>query len=235
MKSSGSGARVSRIFVLLSAALAAFVLVTAASASAGTLDQQQTSFNTNVGLVTTQSGAETFTDGISGVLDRADLNLMKVGTPPSTVTVEIRTTYAGIPTATALATGTIATSAIGASGAFVPVVFATPALVTAGTQYALVAYSGGSVGNAVGWSVQDSGSYAGGEAFISNDPIPPGANWGLVSTRDFAFKTYVGPAPPSSTGRRAAALKRCKKRAQKNNWSKDRLKKCKKKARLLPV
>jgi subtilisin-like proprotein convertase family protein len=53
--------------------------------------------------------------------------------------------------------------------------------------------------------------------------------------------TYTPPPPPStpptstSTGLQAAALKQCKNRAQKHNWSKERLKKCKKKARLLPV
>jgi hypothetical protein len=42
-----------------------------------------------------------------------------------------------------------------------------------------------------------------------------------------------GGAPP--TGQRAAALAKCKKRALKHNWSHKRLKKCKKKANLLPV
>jgi hypothetical protein len=42
-----------------------------------------------------------------------------------------------------------------------------------------------------------------------------------------------GPCP--ATGQRAAALKLCKKRAKKRNWPHTRLKKCKKKARLLPV
>ncbi len=37
------------------------------------------------------------------------------------------------------------------------------------------------------------------------------------------------------TGQRAAALKECKKKAKKKNWTKKRLKKCKEKARLLPV
>jgi hypothetical protein len=41
-----------------------------------------------------------------------------------------------------------------------------------------------------------------------------------------------GPCP---TGQRAAALKKCKKKAHKNHWSKKRLRKCKKKAKKLPV
>lgn len=44
----------------------------------------------------------------------------------------------------------------------------------------------------------------------------------------------IGPAA-SVTGQRAAAVKKCKKKAKKNDWTKKRLKKCKKKANLLPV
>ena len=43
------------------------------------------------------------------------------------------------------------------------------------------------------------------------------------------------PAPPALTGQRAAALKKCKKKAKKKDWTKKKLQKCKKKARLLPV
>jgi hypothetical protein len=245
--------RVSRIFVLASVTSVALLLGIAASASAGTLDQQQTSSNGGFGVFSTQSDAQTFTAGITGDLDQADLNLSTVGTPPATVSVEIRTTSAGKPTATVLASGTVATSALGRSAAFVPVLFATPAPVTAGSQYALVAYSPGIVGNAVGWSIQGSGGgYSGGEAFDSGDSLPPGANWNRFSSDDFAFKTFVVPAPPpppppppsdsppsdsspSITGQRAAALQRCKKRAQKHSWSKQRLTNCKKNARLLPI
>src|SRR5262249_54987271 len=155
--------------------------------------------NFNLGLVTSQSGAQTFTPGITGGLDQADLDLAKVGTPPASVTVEIRCTSAGIPTTTVLATGAIATSAIGFSEAFVPVAFATPPLGTAGSQYALVAYSPGSFGDAVGWFDRTSGNpYPGGELLSSADPLPPGANWNRSFSQDFGFKTYVGPAPSSS-------------------------------------
>ena len=42
-------------------------------------------------------------------------------------------------------------------------------------------------------------------------------------------------APASVTGQRAAALKKCKKKAKKKHWSKKRLKNCKKRARQLPA
>jgi Ca2+-binding RTX toxin-like protein len=196
MRTRSSAGRVWRKFVLSSTALAALLLGAAASASAGTLDQQQTSFNSDTGLVSTQSGAQTFTTGISGVLDQADLVLRKLGNAPA-VTVEIRDTSAGEPGTTVLATGTIPSSAIGTVEAFVPVTFATPAPVTAGTLYALVAYSPGSGLDAVGWSYQDSGNpYPDGASFFTNDPIPPDGNWIEQSGgADQAFKTYVVPGP----------------------------------------
>jgi hypothetical protein len=111
--------------------------------------------------------------------------------------------------------------------------------------------------NAVGWSAQGTGDpYPGGEVFISGDALPPGANWNEFSFEDFAFKTFVVPAPPppppppsppsdppgmgptpesAITGQRAAALKRCSQRAQKHNWSKHRLRSCKVNARRLPM
>jgi hypothetical protein len=51
-----------------------------------------------------------------------------------------------------------------------------------------------------------------------------------------ATLTRPDRAPASGpTGQRAAALARCKKRSRKHHWSKKRLKKCKRKARLLPA
>jgi Ca2+-binding RTX toxin-like protein len=195
--------RVSRIFVLASTALAALLLGAAASASAGTLDQQQTSSNTNVGLTSNQSAAQTFTAGLSGVLDQADLKLSKLGTPPDPVNVEIRDTSAGIPGTTVLSTGTIPTSAITTTGTgeFASVTFATPALVTAGTLYALVAYAPGTGSDVVGWLDQSGGDpYPSGGYFFSSGPIPPGGSWTGNPANDYAFKTYVGPAPPQSSG-----------------------------------
>jgi hypothetical protein len=222
---------------LISGVAAALFLGVASSASAGTLDQQQTSSDFDIGLVTNQSGAQTFTAGITGGLDQADLDLLKVGVPPATVTVEIRSTSMGEPTAIALAGGTIPTSAISGGGGFVRVTFATPAPVTAGTKYALVAYTPGSFGDTVGWRTQSSGDpYSGGQVFITTDPVPPGANWNGFEDQDFAFKTYVAPAPPPTTTGSpttgTAVKKKCKKHKKKHHSaSAAKKKKCKKKRR----
>jgi hypothetical protein len=221
---------------LAASAAATFLLAATTPASAGTLDQQQLTSNIDLGLFTTQSLAQTFTAGIGGGLDQADLDLFKVGTPPAAVTVEIRSTSAGAPTATVLASGTIPTSDVGTSSAFVPVTFAASAPVTAGTRYALVAYSAGSVGDAVGWLNQSAGDpYSGGELFLDNaDPLPPGTNWieGEDGDDDFAFKTYVTPAPPQPQPATSTGVKKrkCKKKHKRSAHSAKK-KKCKKKKR----
>jgi len=173
-------------------------LTGASSAWAGTLDQQQTSFPGDGGLFSDESPAQTFTAGITGGLDQVDLVLATFGTPPASVTVEIRNAPAGAPGTTVLATASLPTSAIGTTKEFIPVTFATPAPVVAGTQYAIVAYSPGTGGNAVGWGLEGlSNLYPAGATFLSAE-FPPGGTWeaGGAET-DFAFKTYVIPAPPT--------------------------------------
>ncbi len=200
----GAGNR-SRTFLGGFTAAAALLLAIAAPATAGTLDQQQTSENTNIALLSGQTPAQTFTAGISGVLDQVDLSLEQVGTPPASVTVEIRNTdNAGNPR-TVLATASLPTSAIPTFPAFVPVTFASPALVAAGTQYAIVAYSPGTVTNYVAWSDQNSGNvYSGGGTFLSTEGPPPGSTWMAQAGSDQTFKTYVGLAPPSAAPPSAA-------------------------------
>jgi hypothetical protein len=59
--------------------------------------------------------------------------------------------------------------------------------------------------------------------------------------RDIGADEYVAPrlkctSPTGSpTGRRAAALKRCKRRAKRHHWSRRRLRRCKRRARRLPA
>jgi hypothetical protein len=188
-----------RVSVGFVAAIAsALSLTSAAPASAGTLDQQQTSFNQDAGAFDNQSLAQTFTAGISGGLDQVDLLLSKSNMPES-LTVEIRNTSAGSPGTAVLASVILPGSAIGTSAAFVPVTFAAPAPVAAGTQYAIVAYDAGTGGNIVGWWYQSEGDpYLPGAQFIT-DEFPPGGTWEKLEEGDRAFKTYVVPASITPT------------------------------------
>jgi hypothetical protein len=61
-----------------------------------------------------------------------------------------------------------------------------------------------------------------------------------VTFREVASATVNAPPVldaklPPCAGQREAALKHCKKRAQKHNWPHSKLRKRKKKAKLLPV
>ena len=230
-------ARVSHALPMALAASAVLLLGVAASASAGTLDQQQTASNTNAGLFSSQSVAQTFTPGLTGRIDQVDLALLKVGTPPGpSVTAEIRGTSGVNPGGAPLATASIPISSVGAVQAFLSFTFASPASVTAGTKYAIVVYSPGAGGNAVGAAYQNADVYSGGAGFFdATEPIPPGSAWGLNGTSDFAFKTYVAPPLPStpSGGGAVAPKKHCKKKKKKKKHKSGAVisKKCKKKHR----
>ena len=245
-------ARRTRTFLITAVAVAA-ALIPAAGASAGTLDQQQTLSNFGgLQVDSSHSKAQTFTAGLTGQLDQVDLaiSLMSVSTP---LTVQIRDGSATAPGNTVLATASVPTSAVLSVESFVPVTFASPASVTAGTQYSIVAMN-----DSVGWfwysghtDLVGTSAYEGGKLYGSTDGPPATGLWSEGNTTaDFEFKTYVAPPPPppppppgtgggsggsgpgasSATGERAAALKKCKKK-----HSQKAKKKCRKKAKKKPV
>ena len=181
-----------------------------ADAWAQTLDQEQASFNTNravqgPGTGSPISRAQTFTAGLSGQLDRVDLVLTKSSAATvGPLIVEIRDVDpSGAPGTTVLARTEVPAADVPtgvAQLAFVAVPFDSPAAVEAGSQYAIVAYTGGD--NGYRWGVATTNPYGGGLAFTS-DESPP-TTWNLQSSGldDFAFRTYVGPADttaPTST------------------------------------
>jgi hypothetical protein len=219
---------------VLTAALAAACMgcVVVPGASAGTLDQQQPN-GAGVGydVDSTQSMAQTFTAGLSGGLDQVDL---KLSASASGVTlplmVEIRNAAGGLPGGTVLASGSIPAPSAPPSGspAFVPIRFASPASVTAGTQYAIVAYNADVVPHFWGWADVATNPYAPGSALFQA-ASPPGPTWTNIAGSDLGFKTYVVTPTATATGQRAAALKKCKKKP------KAKRKKCKKKAKKLPL
>jgi hypothetical protein len=214
MRGNGSLVGRSRIFVAALAATATVVLGVAAPASAGTLDQQQPNQVNGPALFGPgdgpQSLAQTFTAGIGGSLDQVDLSLDVLGNPPSPITVEIRSTVGGVPgpLSAVLATAGVPTAGLAAfpNPAFVSVPI-TPALpVTAGTQYAIVAYNNGAIGNAVGWGEVSAGNpYTRGTGYINTASFPPDSGWNDAGGGiDRTFKTYVVPA--TCKGRQATVI-----------------------------
>jgi hypothetical protein len=224
------------IFVIAPCAIAP------AAALAGTLDQQQPGTTaTAISVYADQSVAQTFTAGVSGGLDQVDLLFgTSGGTPTTYLSVEIRDVSAGAPGDMILASHSLPASAVPALADFVPITFSPPAPVLAGTQYAIVAYaSNPNPSPGYSWSTAFSAMtdfYAGG-ATLTNPVAPPSGAWtGFGGFSDGAFKTYVVPSPPAAaatppapTGRRAAALKKCKHKPRKKRKS------CRRKANLLPV
>jgi hypothetical protein len=206
-----------------------------AAASAGTLDQQQAAVGaTAVSVNSGNSVFQSFTAGLSGKLDQIDLSLRKAGAPANPLTVELRSVAATDPTSTVLASAVVPASGLSTTAAFVPITFAVQAPVVAGTQYAIVTYSAAASGNDYRWSFSPTNNpYPGG--FAADTPTsPPTGPWSAYLA-DLAFKTYVAiPATAGPTGRRAAALKKCKKKFKKND-NKKKFKKCKKKAKRLPA
>jgi hypothetical protein len=209
-----------------------FGLMAPTGALAGDLDQQQTSDALGLaGINSSQSLAQTFTAGKAGRLDQVDLDLKRTGAPPS-LTVELWNVSSGSPGNQALASTSVLASSVPTTTGFIAVPFAAGAMVAPGTQYAIVAYSSGSGGDFYQWAVANDTLYSGGTSYGSS--ASPPTTWFAGGT-DTAFKTYVAsPSTPATTstptGRRAAALKKCKKK-----HSAKARKRCRKRAKKLPV
>jgi hypothetical protein len=204
------------------------------AAVADTLDQQQPAGTGDVRVQSNESLAQTFTAGLTGGLDRVELLLgAPDSTPDAPLTVELRNASGGSPGTTILAAGSVASSAVSSTDAWVPITFGTIAPVTAGTQYSIIAYSPVDNTHSYFWAIGFPDPYPAGATFYQT-VTPPGPTWTLSGLGgDQAFKTYVDvPASPGPTGQRAAAKKRCKKKFHK---SAKKRRKCLRKARKLPV
>ena len=224
--------RAPRNFFFASAVSAALLLGVAAPASAGTLDQQQPSTaGGSFAIASDSSLAQSFTAGVSGGLDRADLYLTSFGTPAAAMNVEIRAVSGGFPSGGALASQSVPPSSISGAGGFVSFDFASPAPVVAGTQYAIVAYSSATFPDDDAWTRASGDPYGGGNSFI-NATSPPSGAWEANAGADFAFKTYVAPPipvpPPANTGQ-SGKKKKCKHKKHKRSAESAKKKKCKKK------
>jgi hypothetical protein len=235
--------RVTLLMTLSAACLGG--VVAPGPALAATLDQQQgDALGLALSANSTQSLAQTFTAGLNGGIDQVDLHLGEIS-PASALSVEIRDVSGGLPGGTVLASTSVQATEVppDIAAAFVPITFAAPAAVSAGTQYAIVASSSTGPGTAYDWRDGSTpNQYGGGVGFFA---APPSGGWNALGP-DLAFKTYVGPLPTASptaspttsptaspatpSGRRATALKKCKKK--RSNRAR---KKCRKKANLLPV
>jgi hypothetical protein len=221
------------IAISLACAFAAFTPATGA-ALAGTLDQSQSNFDelgTGAFLSYQNSFAQTFKAGITGNVDKVELQLSRTNAPDAPLVVELRDAPGGSPGGTILSGLTLPAANIPTSKAFLPI--GLTGHVTAGTEYTIIAHSSATSGT--GFYTWGSSSavnpYPAGDLFVAtgstgNGPWVTGESTGNF-TGDLTFRTYV---VPSTTGQRAAALKKCKKKK-----SAKKRKKCRKHAKRLPV
>ena len=186
------------------APLALALALPAGAAATGTLDQQQVTDAHSAGFgvygptnrYNQSSPAQTFTAAKTGALDRVDLFAENSnGSATDPLTIELRNTVGGAPGAV-LASATLPPASIPSTPDWVEVDFATPASVTSGSQYAIVAYTSGASIYTVLGSASD--TYSGGDLWYSYSW--PWTTWNGPIPYDFAFKTYVTTPTFAFTG-----------------------------------
>ena len=135
-------ARVVRSLCIAAALGIVFLASPPPAGASGTLDQSQeaqTDLN-GVALVGSQLAAQMFTAGRQGALDQVDLLLTRSGNPGS-LTIEIRTTGAGVPTSQVIASGSVVDTSLDTDPytfEWVSVALNPAAAVSIGTRYAIV-------------------------------------------------------------------------------------------------
>jgi hypothetical protein len=163
------------------------------ASAAGTLDQSQTAINGAwVGVCQTQWVAQTFTAGLTGLLDQVDVHIKVAVGNPGPLTVEIRTVLpGGAPSGVVLTSASVPEASVPTPSqlpAFVPVPLSPPAPSVSGTQYAIVLRAAGADCHAALYYWSKVGTpYPGGTSVVS---IDSGSTWGLQSDST-AFRTYV--------------------------------------------
>jgi hypothetical protein len=169
------------------------VTLSITSGGAETLDQQNLSVGSTGNTITTTNWqAQTFVPAAGGTLTRVDMDLFCSGCSGASpdITVEVRTTSGGLPTATVLATSTFAGFSDGA-GTFRTATFGAPATLSSGTTYAVVLrlLTNRAAGS---YAVlrSNNNQYAGGAQVISTNS---GGSWASQGT-DTGFKTYMTTA-----------------------------------------
>jgi hypothetical protein len=199
------GRIIQRLLLPLTLALGIAVPGLLYPASAGAtemLDQSQTVSQSPQTVGYDMQRAQTFTAGVSGVLDRVSLRLENYTSSPPTgavLNISVQTVIGGLPSGEQIGTGTIPLSAIpalGSGGDWVDVDIV-DAIVHAGSQYALVLQT--TIWNAsVNWWYAYQNAY--GSSYTRGEmAFNYGTGWSTDGRYDFTFKTYVIPPPYTHT------------------------------------
>jgi len=177
-----------RLVLVLLLSVGLLAVGAAPALALGTVDQKQLDVSNGAGYQNLQLIGQTFTAGITGVLDSAAVHPMS-GWPIAGDALEIRAVSDGMPTTTVLASQTISSTV---SGDWATTTFASPASVVAGTQYALLVSDPISSRMYFNIGPNHKDPYASGTAVCKGANSP----W-LQSDYDLGFITYVTPATPA--------------------------------------
>ncbi|HKG13027.1 MAG TPA: carboxypeptidase regulatory-like domain-containing protein [Pyrinomonadaceae bacterium] len=173
-----------------------------ANSGSAALDQQQTTFSFFVSPINSTAWmAQTFRPALNGRLSSIDVQLATAtaGTAGPLV-VEIRNTVGGAPGTTVLAA--VTTSDVSsATNSWVPITFAVPADVTAGTTYAIVLR--GATGGDYRATRSNKSAYTNGAWYTSTNS---GGTW-AAQGQDLAFRTYVTPVSYAASGTLVSSTK----------------------------
>jgi len=142
---------------------------------------------------------QTFTPSITHSITYVRIYARRVSGSPTDLTIDVKAVDGnGKPTGAALATGTVDASGWDTSNDWHTVTFDSETLLTAGTQYALVAYYTGV--NQIAWSCQyPTPTYTDGEGFESLDSGSTWAGLGGGDYGDFHFEEWGDPVAPIDT------------------------------------
>jgi hypothetical protein len=183
------------------AACAAIVTANASAITVGAqLDQTSSSTaNTSDGLVSqfhSSWASQTFTAGLSGQLTNVDVKLFNEPfiSSAGTVRMAINPVSGGVPnTAVELAVSTVTVASLSQTytTATADFTFATPAVLVAGTMYAITLTEVSGVHEHVYWAGATSNTYAAGAPSQVGIGTPSG---------DLAFATYVLPSAVAALG-----------------------------------
>lgn len=235
--------------VFLLAAVAALVIAPASASAAVLYDQTDNGGSTFISSndygasnVHTDQIADDFTvpAGQSWQISQVDAPGFVDGSPPTSVNVFIYANSGARPAAELFHAAAGSASRTAGGDYAIPLI-GTPAL-SSGIYWVSVQQVGATYTTS-DWFWQDRTVLSGSPAVYRNPgggSKPTCTDWTPLPTcsgnpAELGVLFRLSGTATLSTGQRAAALKRCKKRAHKHHWSHKRLKKCKRNARLLPV
>lgn len=134
--------------------------------------------------------AQTFTPSIAHTIKSVKLKLHRSSTA-YTLTVGIYATSSGLPTGSALCSGTLAGSSVttDSAGAWYEITLGSGASLAAGTKYAIViSYSSGSINWVMNIHADTSSpTYSGGNVCYSSNS---GDSWSAITAYDFQFEDW---------------------------------------------